>query len=121
MHPEAAHRKRDLRLRRHLLMLMHAARVRPEQGWATGRFLVDVVDGLLPGAACFEGDAHATGLLHDLVAGGYSERRDDRWNTRQPEGLDFTSYRITHKGVALVEEHIDPDPLIDDERVRRRR
>jgi hypothetical protein len=119
MHPETAHRKRDLRLRRRLLMLMHAARVRPEQGWATGRFLVDVADGALPGPACFEDDAHAIGLLHDLVAGGYAERRDDRRRRRQPEGLDFTSYRITHKGVALVEEHIEPDPLIEDDRMRR--
>jgi hypothetical protein len=47
-----------------MLLLMHAARVRPESGWMTGRFLVDVLDGA--GSAVTD-DEHATGLLRDLV------------------------------------------------------
>jgi len=118
MHLEHAERKRDLRLRRRLLLLMHAARVRPESGWIGGRFLVDVVDGAQPGGQQFTGDDHAVGLLRDLVAGGYAEQRDERTKRYQPEGLDFTIYRITNRGVALIEEQIDPDPLIEDDRVR---
>src|SRR3954468_5618174 len=49
MYLEHAERKRDLRLRRRLLLLMHAARVRPESGWIGGRFLVDVIDGAAGG------------------------------------------------------------------------
>src|SRR4051812_23599458 len=121
MHLEHAERKRDLRLRRRLLLLMHAARVRPESGWIGGRFLVDVVDGAQPGGQCFAGDDHAVGLLRDLVGGGYAELRDERTKRYQPEGLDFISYRITNRGVALIEEQVDPDPLIEDDRVRVRR
>lgn len=117
MHLEHAERKRDLRLRRRLLMLLHAARIRPDQGWAGGRFLVDIVEGAMPEQQCFTDDAHVLALLHDLVAGAYVERRDDRCKKHQPETLDFTSYRITHKGVALVEQQIDPDPLVDDDRL----
>src|SRR3712207_5540337 len=121
MHLEHAERKRDLRLRRRLLLLMHAARVRPESGWIGGRFLVDVVDGAACGTGtCFTDDAHATGLLRDLVAAGYVEERDDRTKKYQPAGLDYTAYRITVRGVALVEEQVEPDPLIDDDRVRAR-
>src|SRR5689334_15615509 len=118
MQLEHAERKRDLRLRRRLLMLMHAARVRPESGWIGGRFLVDVVDGAQPGGQQFTGDDHAGGLLRDLVAGGYAEHRDDRTKRYQPEGLDYSAYRITNRGVALVEEQIEPDPLVEDDRVR---
>ena len=121
MHLEHAERKRDLRLRRRVLLVLHAARVSPTSGWAGGRFLVDVIDGAAPGGQRFTDDAHASALLHDLVAGGYAERRDDRWKTRQPEGLDFSSYRITHKGTALVEQQIEPDPLVEDDRVRHAR
>jgi hypothetical protein len=120
MHLEHAEHRRDLRLRRRLLLLMHAARVRPESGWIGGRFLVDVVDGSAAGSgACFTDDAHATGLLRDLVAGGYAESRDTRTKRYQPEGLDFTAYRITNRGVALVEQQLDPDPLVEDDRRRR--
>ena len=123
MHTEHAERKRDLRLRRLILRLMHAARVGPGNGWMSGRFVVDTVDGIGHATdATFADDAHAAALIHDLVAGGYAEQRDERTRTYQkPCPMVHTSYRITHKGTALVEEQIDPDPLVEDHRVRRTR
>ena len=115
---EHAERKRDLRLRRRVLQVLHAARVGTGQGWMSGRFIVDVIGGAVSASECFIDDAHASGLLRDLVAGAYTESRDDRRKAFQPEGIDFTSYRITHRGTALVEEQIEPDPLVEDERVR---
>ena len=44
MNTEHAERKRDLRLRRLILRLMHAARVGPASGWMSGRFVVDVIE-----------------------------------------------------------------------------
>jgi hypothetical protein len=117
MHTEHAERRRDRRLRLRLLQMMHAARIRPDQGWVTGRFVVDVVDGALPAGHGFADDAHAQGLLRDLVAGGHVEARDDRTKAYQPANLDFTCYRITYQGIALVEQQIGPDPLVDDDRV----
>jgi hypothetical protein len=118
MQTDHADRRRDLRLRRRLLLVLHAARVRPEYGWLSGRFLYDLIDGAAPGGQRFEGDDHVTALLRDLCAAGHAEERDDRWKTYQPASLDFTSYRITHRGTALVEQHVDPDPLVEDDRVR---
>jgi hypothetical protein len=118
MHLEQAERKRDLRLRRRILQLLHAARVRPEYGWADGRFVFDLVNGASPGRnQQIQDDAHCLGLLRDLVDSDYVEQRDDRQRKSQPAGLDFTSYRITALGTALIEEQIDPDPLVDDDRV----
>ena len=122
MQLEHAERKRDLRLRRRILNLLHAARSRPEFGWADGRFVFDMVNSVTPAAnQQLQDDAHCLGLLRDLVAAGYVEHRDQRVRTHEREGLDSSVYRITARGTALVEEHIDPDPLVDDDRVRGRR
>jgi hypothetical protein len=96
-----------------MLLLMHAARVRPESGWMTGRFLVDVLDGA---GSAVNDDEHATGLLRDLVGAGLAEERDDRTKRQQRRSLDLTSFRISVRGVALVEERVPPDPLVDDDR-----
>ena len=117
---EHAERLRDLRLRRRILQVLHAARVRPEFGWAGGRFIYDIVDGALPGGQRFNGDEHMLGLMRDLVAGGYVEERDDRTRNWQSLGVDYISYRITNLGTALVLEAVDPDPLVEDTRMRRR-
>lgn len=122
MHPEHAEHRRDLRLRKWILKLLHAARVRPDNGgWAQGRFIIDVIIDTFANSRSFTDDEHALGLLRDLRAGGYIRQRDDRSRTYQPRSLDFTSFCITHKGVALVEEQIDPDPLVEDDRVRAKR
>ena len=114
-----AEQMRDLRLRRRLLQMLHAARVRPEYGWLSGRFLSDLIEAVQPMGLRFDGDEHVTALLRDLVAAGHVEERDDRWKTHQPASLEMTSYRITHQGTALVEQRVDPDPLIADDRIRR--
>ena len=120
MQLDHANQQRDLRLRRRILLVLHAARVRPKYGWLSGRFLYDLIDGVQPGGQRFAGDDHLTALLRDLVAAGHAEERDDRWKAYQPASLDFTSYRITHRGTALIEQQVDPDPLVADDRVRRR-
>ena len=116
---DQAEHKRDRRLRKRLLQVLNAARVRPEFGWASGRFIYDIVDGAIPGGQRFEGDEHMLGLMRDLVSAGYVEERDDRTRTWQPYGVDYLSYRVTNLGTALVLEAIDPDPLVEDSRVRR--
>jgi hypothetical protein len=121
MSPTVIDQRRDLRLRRRILQVLHAARVHPDAGWMTGQCLVDVIDGATPPAQRFVDDDHARGLLRDLVSAAYAEQRDDRWLKRQSATLELTSYRITHRGVALVEQQIEPDPLVEDERVPRTR
>lgn len=116
---EQADHKRDLRLRKRVLQVLHAARVRPEFGWVTGRFIFDVVDGALPGGQRFEADEHLLGLLRDLIDAGYVEERDDRTRAWQRYTLDCLSYRITPRGTALVLEQVEPDPLVEDRRPRK--
>src|SRR4051794_27369227 len=116
---DQAEHRRDRRLRKRLLQVLHAARVRPEFGWASGRFVYDVVDGAAPGGQRFESDDHLLGLMRALIAAGYVEERDDRTRDWEPCGLDYVSYRITNHGSALVLEAVDPDPLVEDDRVRR--
>ena len=116
-----ADRRRDLRLRRRILQMLDAAKVRPEFGWCSGRFIYDVVDGALPGGQQFESDGHLLALLRDLISAGYVEERDDRIRKWQRQTADWMSYRITNHGTALLAEAIDPDPLVEDSRVRHRR
>ena len=113
---ELANHKRDRRLRRRLLLLLHATRVSPESGWCGGQFLLDVVDTALPPGQGFEDASHLLGLLRDLISAKYVEERDDRTRASQRAGLEFMSYRITSRGTALVTEAIEPDPLVEDGR-----
>ena len=119
MNTETANRKRDQRLRRRLLRVMDAAKVRPESGWVSGRFVFDVVDGALPGGQCFESDDHFTALVRDLISSGYVEERDDRYYQWQRQTVDSTSYRITAKGTLLLVDELPVDPLVEDERRRK--
>ena len=68
---EQAEQKRDRRLRRRILMLMNAARVRPQSGWCGGTFLLDLVDAALPPPQKFEDADHLLALLRDLVSSAY--------------------------------------------------
>ena len=97
---------------------MDAAKVRPESGWVSGRFVYDVVDGALPGGQQFESDDHFAALMRDLVGSGYAEDRDDRLYRWQRHSIDLTSYRVTPKGTQLLVEEIPVDPLVEDERRR---
>jgi hypothetical protein len=116
---DRAEHKRDRRLRRRLLMMLNAARVRPESGWCGGTFLYDLVDGALPAGQRFDDGRHLLALLRDLISSGYAEERDDRTHTGQRPGLEWSSYRITSRGTALVTEAIEADPLVEDARVRK--
>ncbi len=116
-----AEHKRDRRLRKRLLQVLNAAKVRPEFGWAGGRFIFDLVDGTLPATQRLESDEHLLGLLRDLAGAGYVEERDDRTRTWQPYALDYLSFRITNLGTSLVMEAVDPDPLVEDSRTAPRR
>ena len=98
---------------------MDAAKVRPESGWVTGRFVFDVVDGALPGGQQFESDDHFLALMRDLISSGYAEERDDRRYRWQRPSLDLTSHRITAKGTLLLAEELPVDGLVEDERRRR--
>jgi hypothetical protein len=118
MNTDTANRRRDQRLRKRLLQVLDAAKVRPESGWANGRFLYDVVDGALPGGQEFESDDHFAALVRDLVAAGYVEERDDRRYQRERQSIDSTSYRVTAKGTLLLVEEVPVDPLVEDGRRR---
>jgi hypothetical protein len=119
MNTDQAESRRDRRLRKRLLLSLHATRVRPESGWASGRFLYDLVDGATPGGQRFDSDLHMLGLVRDLVNAGYADERDDRQRADEAFALDTLSYRITAHGSALALEVIDPDPLVEDSRLRR--
>ena len=116
MNVETATKRRDQRLRKRLLQVLDAAKVRPESGWASGRFLYDVVDGALPGGQEFESDDHFAALARDLVASGYVEDRDDRRYRWQRQSIDSTSYRITARGTLLLAEELPVDGLVEDGR-----
>ena len=115
---DRAEHKRDRRLRRRLLQVLHAARVSPQSGWAAGRFIFDIVDGALPGGQCFESDDHFAALVRDLISAGYVEERDDRRYQWQRQTIDSTSYRVTAKGTLLLVEELPVDPLVEDARRR---
>ena len=116
MNTELANKRRDQRLRKRLLQVLDAAKVRPESGWVGGRFVYDVVDGALPGGQEFESDDHFAALMRDLIASGYVEERDDRRYRWQRQAIDTTSYRVTAKGTLLLVEELPVDPLVEDER-----
>src|SRR5688572_33415669 len=107
MNIDQAEHKRDRRLRKRLLQVLNAAKVRPDRGWAGGRFIFDIVDGAIPAGQRFESDEHMLGLMRDLLAGGYVEERADRAYTCQAHGGDSVSYRITRLCLALVLEAVD--------------
>src|SRR4051812_34243978 len=119
MNTETATRRRDQRLRKRLLQVLDAAKVRPESGWVSGRFVYDVVDGALPGGQEFDSDDHFAALMRDLISSGYVEERDDRRYQWQKQSIDATSYRVTAKGTLLLVEELPVDALVEDARRRK--
>ena len=118
MNTEIATRRRDQRLRKRILQVLDAAKVRPESGWVSGRFVYDVVDGALPGGQMFDGDDHFAALARDLISSGYVEERDDRRYQAQRQSIDLTSYRVTAKGTLLLAEELPADAMVEDPRRR---
>jgi hypothetical protein len=105
--------RQNARLRRLALALIDGAKA---AGGLRGRVLFDAMDQT---PECPEDDDAMLGLLRDLVNGGYVVETDLRRRIGECRGLDVLSYSVTARGTALLEERIDPDPLIDDQRLRR--
>lgn len=103
--------KRDARLRRRILQALDQARS-PHGGWLRAITLWDVVGDEL------EDQRHLLRLCDDLKRSGYLTERDDRHYTWQAVTADTVSYQITDQGVRLLNEAIDPDPEIADERIQ---
>ncbi|MCC6425119.1 MAG: hypothetical protein IT447_16720 [Phycisphaerales bacterium] len=107
-------RQRDRRLRRRLLETLYSARAFAPSGWYGTRAMVDL---LAAAGAAVEDEAHAMGLLTDLVNKGLIELRDTRTRKLQPYGLGCLDARIVARGSSLVEETEPPDADIEDERL----
>jgi hypothetical protein len=114
---DAANRMRDRRLRRRMLSTLHLSRAMSPKGGLGGRALKDLVDGVVPAGQGFESDRHALELARDLVNKGLAEESRLPMRRGQAFGLDFAFFKVTDKGSQLVNESIDPDPDIDDERI----
>jgi hypothetical protein len=113
---EAANRMRDKRLRRRMLGVLNEARKAP-RGGISGRVLVDVANASSPRGQRLETDDHAMGLIRDLVAGKYAAETPLQRRKHQEHGLDTMIVSITDFGAKLICEAVDPDPLIDDDRI----
>jgi len=114
---DRAEHRRDRRLRRRVLQVLGAARVRPEFGWATGRFVYDLVDGALPGGEAFDGDDHMLALVRDLASAATcrSGMTAGTSGSRRGWTRPATASRTTAR--RLLAECVDPDPLIEDPRL----
>lgn len=114
----AAQRSRHARIRWELLRAMHGSRTNQHGGWATGRYLLEVV-AYLGGDFRVESDDEGLGLLQDLVAAGYARSEDNREDRAQVYGLDHLTFRIEAKGIAFVNRAAPPDAMVDDGRIVR--
>ncbi len=110
-------RMRDKRLRRSLLSVLHGARGGERDGRVGGRTLHELAGYALPPSEQPEDEPHTLQLLRDLVRGGYATEHDVRTRKWQKFELSVLEFAITAHGAALIEEAIDPDPMIDDERI----
>jgi hypothetical protein len=110
-----AHHRRNRRLRRRMLQALEAARSAP-RGGLTGQALADILDAATAGDQRLENERHAIGLLRDLAGKGLIELEDVRRRSGLRFGLDMLMCRISPRGVSLLEEGIEPDPDVEDER-----
>lgn len=108
-----AQRKRDARLRYHLLSILHRQRSNQHGGWVRGRLAVDALGWTDP----IEDDDHAIALFRDLVNKGYAEEEDNREDRSQPWGLDFLTFKVTGLGSSFMTRATAPDADIDDGRI----
>lgn len=116
MDPFHAKRKRDAVIRRKLLFALAICRTSPTGG-ISGRELMNQVAGLLPPRQGFESDDHALLLMRDLVAAKLAEERKLGERRRgQSFGIDWIELAITERGLALYEQKIPANDLVDDDR-----
>jgi hypothetical protein len=111
--------QRDMRLRRRLLEVLHAQRGNDADGWVSGRFLLDVLQGWGGIDQRFESEQHMVSLLQDLKLADLAHARDDRERVTEELTIDVRSWRIAPLGCALMEEAIPPHELVADERIRK--
>lgn len=103
------------RLRRRILTLLDSAK---PAGGLRGRMIMDL---LISADEAPEDDDALCSLLTDLVHAQLAVETDLRRYHGQRRGLDQLHYAITARGTALLEERIDPDPLVADPRMNLRR
>jgi len=87
--------------------------VNAHSGWITGRSVFDILKCTV-GIDAPDDDSHMLALLRDLTIKGWVEERDTRETTAQTFGLDFLQFKITGKGISLVNYSIPADPDIYD-------
>lgn len=99
-----------------MLVLLYESRGRAG-GWLSGQMLVDLYGSQAMRREKCEDDAHQAALLHDLVLKDLADVRDDRVYKHEQPSIETSEYRITAKGVSLIDETIPADPDIDDLRI----
>jgi hypothetical protein len=114
---EAANLQRDRVLRKHMLRNLDNALQYGPTGELDGRTLMRVAQSGLPPRQQFENDGHAVKLIRDLENKGYATLKIVGLRRGQTAGLDHMIVKIAAKGTSLLNESIDIDPDVDDERV----
>ena len=113
---ETNKRHRDRRLRRAMLVLLYETRG-TAGGWIGGQLLVDLYGSQSMRRERCEDEAHQAALLHDLILKEVADVRDARVYKHEKQSLETSEYRITAKGVSLIDETIPADPDIEDQRI----
>lgn len=113
-------RRRDAKLRFVLLSQLYHARGRYPSGGVSGPTLMLFAQSAMPNEGVeFEDEAHAMQLIRDLIDRGLAE-----WATKPRAASErfalkhVTMAKITAKGSDLHDWLIDPDPAVDDGRVK---
>lgn len=106
---------RDSKLRRNILDMLHEFR-----GCTTpvsGRDIYESYGDMSPLAYKLVNEQHAMQLLNDLERVGVAQCLSTRKYKNDPDTLDYRTYRITDKGIGLVEGVEPVIPTIDDDRI----
>lgn len=114
---EAASRARDRRLRRITLEAINREKINEHGGWVSGTMLLEFVRASVSDTDSPSTDEHMLSLLRDLVIKGYAEEQDRRTDRSQQFRLEFLVYRITGKGISLVNYSAAVDADVEDPRI----
>jgi hypothetical protein len=109
-------KKRDKKLRKRLLMVLHSALNQSPTGELSGPGAMDLAALGAYGDQGFEDEAHALRLARELVNKGLITERIIGLVRGERFDLRHTAYRITDKGSSLFLETAPPDPDVDDRR-----
>lgn len=108
-------RLRDRHLRARMLGALYAARGFREPSLA-GDVLTRIVDDAVSADRKFASEEHAWALLRDLVQLGLATAPCRQLRRFERENLADLQCSITAKGVALIDQLIPAEPLVEDER-----